>query len=100
MRVVVELRSPGGPQEHLDRVTFRSAGEQSRQYGGAERCRGKPADPESLRDVIGDDHLEHVTRGRVGRDDEVERPVGAPRLSRYLSCMGVKVRCDMATATS
>jgi hypothetical protein len=43
----------------------------------------------------GDDHLEHVPRRRVDVDDEVERQVGAPRLSRYLPRIGQKVMSDM-----
>ena len=52
MGSVFELRSTGRPQKHLDRVTLRSVGEQAGQHRGAERPWGKPADPETLRDVI------------------------------------------------
>ena len=42
----------------------------------------------------GDDHLEHVTRRRIGVDDEIERQVGTARLSRYLPRVGKKVMGD------
>ena len=40
MRSVFELRSPGGPQEHLDRVTFGASGN-SRSSTARQRIQGE-----------------------------------------------------------
>jgi hypothetical protein len=51
MTSVIEVRTPGRPQEHPYRVTFRSAGD-SRTSTGDRAIQGQPANTEALRDVI------------------------------------------------